>query len=162
MCGKSKASLWRNLSTVTPQKCLSTILCFLALVYKSYFFSEQPFYGHYSTLGSHTNTIIFHTLAYSSRWRRKPWLGLYWTLLPLPSSIKRRISHVPNLIREVTALRYDVWIKSLKLNATLPNVPLNYSRKFDLSSTFDSGVAFHMCRIYRQCSNYRNPGIYTG
>ena len=41
------------------------------------FFSEQTFYGNYSTLGSHTNTIISHTLAYSSRWRRKPWQGLF-------------------------------------------------------------------------------------
>ena len=36
------------------------------------FFSEQPFYGNYSTLDSHTNTVIFHMFAYSSRWRRKP------------------------------------------------------------------------------------------
>ena len=35
------------------------------------FFSEKPFYGNYSTLDSHTNTVISHTFAYSSRWRRK-------------------------------------------------------------------------------------------
>ena len=76
MYGKSKASLWRNLSTqVRPKKFFSTILCFVALVYKSYFFSEQPFYGNHSTLDSHTNTA--HTFAYSSRWRRKPWQGLF-------------------------------------------------------------------------------------
>ena len=40
------------------------------------FFSDQPFYGNYSALASHTNTLISHTLAYSSRWRRKPWQGL--------------------------------------------------------------------------------------
>ena len=37
------------------------------------FFSEQQFYGNYWTLDSHKNTVIFHTFAYSSRWRRKPW-----------------------------------------------------------------------------------------
>ena len=37
--GKSKASLWRNLSgTGTPAKLFRTILCFVALVYNSYFF----------------------------------------------------------------------------------------------------------------------------
>ena len=35
------------------------------------FFSEQPFYGNYSTLDSHTNTVISYTFAYSSRWRRR-------------------------------------------------------------------------------------------
>ena len=30
-----------------------------------------PFYGNYSTLDSHTNTVISHTFAYSSRWCRK-------------------------------------------------------------------------------------------
>ena len=35
-----------------------------ALVYKSYF-SEEPFYGNYSTLDSHTNTVISHAFAYS-------------------------------------------------------------------------------------------------
>ena len=53
---------------------LPLILCFVALVL--IFFSEQPFYGNYSTLDSHTNTVISHTFAYSSRWRRKPWQGL--------------------------------------------------------------------------------------
>ena len=61
--GKSKASLWRNLSTGTPPKCFRTILCFVALVYNWFFFSEQPFYGIYSTLDSHTNTVISHTFA---------------------------------------------------------------------------------------------------
>ena len=61
--GKSKASLWINLSTGTPPNCFRTILCFVALVY--------------STLDSHTNTVISHTFAYSSRWLRKPWRGLF-------------------------------------------------------------------------------------
>ena len=47
-----------------------------ALVYNSCFFSEQPFYGNYSTLGSHTNTVISHAVAYSSWWLPKPWQGL--------------------------------------------------------------------------------------
>ena len=42
------------------------------LWFKIRIFSEQPFYGNYSTLGSHTNTVISHAFAYSSRWRRKP------------------------------------------------------------------------------------------
>ena len=29
--------------------------------YNSYIFTEQPFYGNYSTLDSHTNTVISHT-----------------------------------------------------------------------------------------------------
>ena len=73
---KSKASLWRNLSTGMPLNFFRIILCFVALVYNWYFFSEQPFYGNYSTLDSHTNTVISHTFAYSSRWLRKPWHGL--------------------------------------------------------------------------------------
>ena len=46
ICGKSKASLWRNLSTGTPPFFWGTILCFVALVSKAYFFSEQPSYGN--------------------------------------------------------------------------------------------------------------------
>ena len=46
--GKSKASVWGNLSTVIrPPKFVSKILCCVSLVYNSYFFSEQPFYGNY-------------------------------------------------------------------------------------------------------------------
>ena len=36
------------------------------------FFSEQPFYGNYLKLDSHTNTVISHAFAYLSKWRRKP------------------------------------------------------------------------------------------
>ena len=36
--GKSKASLWRNLSTGTPPKFFSAILCFVALVHNYIFF----------------------------------------------------------------------------------------------------------------------------
>ena len=48
-----------------PPKFFSTILRLVALVYKSFFFfSEQPFYRNYSTLASHTNTVISHAFAY--------------------------------------------------------------------------------------------------
>ena len=79
--GKSKASLWRNLSTGTPPKFFNTILCFVALSLQLIFLSEQPFYGNYSTLDSHTNTAIFHAFAYSSRWHQKLWQGLYCNYL---------------------------------------------------------------------------------
>ena len=55
-----------------PQKFVSRILCCTALVYNSFFFSEQPFYGNYLTLDSHTNKVIFHAVSYSSRWLPKP------------------------------------------------------------------------------------------
>ena len=71
--GKSKASHWRNLSTGTPPKFSSTILCFVALVYDSYYFQNS----HFWTIDSQTNTVISHTFAYSSRWRRKPWRGQF-------------------------------------------------------------------------------------
>ena len=35
------------------------------------------FYGNYSTLDSHTNTVISHALAFLSRWLPKPWQGLW-------------------------------------------------------------------------------------
>ena len=45
---------------VTLSMFSSRILGSEASVYKSYFFSEQPFYGNYSTLDSHTITVISH------------------------------------------------------------------------------------------------------
>ena len=48
---------------VTPLIFFSTILRSEALVYNSYFFSEQPFYGNYATLDFHTNTVISHAFA---------------------------------------------------------------------------------------------------
>ena len=41
---------------------------------------EQPFYENYLTLDIHTNTVISHAFAYSSRWRRKPWQGLLFNI----------------------------------------------------------------------------------
>ena len=71
--GKSKASVWRNLSTATAPK-QNPLLCSFSLHF--IFFSEQPFYGNQSTLDSHTNTVISHAVAFSSRWLPKPWQGL--------------------------------------------------------------------------------------
>ena len=45
---------------VMPSIFFSSILWSDAFVYNSYFFSEQPFYGDYSTLDSHTKTVISH------------------------------------------------------------------------------------------------------
>ena len=58
---------------VTPSNFFSRVLRNEGLVYKSYFFSEQPFYGNYSKLDSHKNTVISRV----SRWRQKPWQGLF-------------------------------------------------------------------------------------
>ena len=71
-----KASVWRNLSTGTPPKFFSTILCFAALVYNWCFFQNSPFTEIMRHTDSHTNPVISHTFAYSSRWRRKPRQGL--------------------------------------------------------------------------------------
>ena len=58
------------LAHITPSICFGRILWGEALVYNSYIFSEQPFYGNYSTIDSHKNTVISHAFAYSSRWDR--------------------------------------------------------------------------------------------
>ena len=46
----------------TPSNFLSRLLRSETLVYNSYS-SEQPFYGNYSILDSHTNTVISHAFA---------------------------------------------------------------------------------------------------
>ena len=76
MYGKFEASLWKNLSTGTAQKSFGAIFCFYDFSLQLIFFSEQPFNRNYSTVDSHTNTVISHAVAYSSRWRRKPWQSL--------------------------------------------------------------------------------------
>ena len=60
--GKSKASLSRNLSTGTPPKFFyyNLLLCSFSPQF-IFFFSEQPFNRNYSTLDSHTNTVISGT-----------------------------------------------------------------------------------------------------
>ena len=48
-----------------------------ALVYNSDFFQNRRFTEtQYSTLDSHTNSVISHAVAYSSRWLPKPWQSL--------------------------------------------------------------------------------------
>ena len=51
------------------------LLCSFSL--QLIFFSEQPFHGKLFDIDSHTNTVISKMFAYSSRWRRKPWQGLF-------------------------------------------------------------------------------------
>ena len=70
--GNFKSGSMSSSAFVKPSIFFSRNLWNEALVYKSCFFSEQPFYGNYSKLDSHTNTVISHAFAYSSRWRRKP------------------------------------------------------------------------------------------
>ena len=72
--GKSKASLWRNLSTGKPPIFFQDNPLLYNFRLQLIFLSEQSFYGNYSTLDSQTNTVISHTFAYSSGWRRKPYL----------------------------------------------------------------------------------------
>ena len=69
------------LAHVTPSSFFRRDLRSEALVYNSYFFSGQPFYGNYFTLDSHINTVISHAFAYSSRWWL--WQGLLSQKLPL-------------------------------------------------------------------------------
>ena len=60
---KTRASDWRNLSTVpAPKICFFPLLCSFSLQFV--FFSEQPFYGNNSTLDSHISTVISHMAAY--------------------------------------------------------------------------------------------------
>ena len=79
--GKSKTASGEIQAQVRPQTFFTTdpLLCSFSL--QLTFFSEQPFYGNYLTLDSHTNTVISHTFAYSSRWRRKLWQGLFLSAL---------------------------------------------------------------------------------
>ena len=41
------------------------------------------------------------------------------TVIMIITQLNRRFPYVPNLIREVTALRWYVWSNSFKLNTTL-------------------------------------------
>ena len=65
--GKSKASLWRNLSTDTLPNFFSIQSFALQLYTILFFFSVKPFCGNYSTFDSRANTVISHMFAYSSR-----------------------------------------------------------------------------------------------
>ena len=64
MYRKFKKVVLGLLGKVTPSHLFGRILRNEALVYNSFFFSEQAFYGNYSTLDSHTNTVISHAFAY--------------------------------------------------------------------------------------------------
>ena len=55
----------------SPSACSCKALVYNSYVFLFFFFSEQPFYGNYSTLDSNTNTVISHAVAYSSGWRRR-------------------------------------------------------------------------------------------
>ena len=79
--GKSKESLWRNLSTGTPPIFFRTILCFVALVYNWYFFFRTAVLRKLFDIRfsyKHCNFSHVCLLVKShSRWRRKPWQGLH-------------------------------------------------------------------------------------
>ena len=55
---------------------------------------------------------------------------------------------MPNLIQEVTALRWDVWINWIRQFQVkydfVESATDQSSQQFDLGSTFDLEVAFHM------------------
>ena len=89
------------LAHVTPSIFFSKILRSEALVYNSYFFSEQLFYGNYLTLDSHTNTVISHAFAYSSRWRQTfaVWQPLKETVAPKLSCLHVFDQRVPFMFR---------------------------------------------------------------
>ena len=73
----NESEWWKKVIYLQQGGEIIKILCCVALVYNSYFFSEQAFSrGNYSTLDSHTNAVISHVVAYSSRWLPKPWQGL--------------------------------------------------------------------------------------
>ena len=74
--GKSKASIWRSLGTVTDPKFVSKILCCVALAYKSYFQFRTAILRKLFDIRFSYKHCNFHAFAYSSRWRRKPWQGL--------------------------------------------------------------------------------------
>ena len=52
------------------------MLCSFSLQF-IFFFRKAVMRKLYSTLDSHTNTVISYAFAYSSRWRRKPSQGLF-------------------------------------------------------------------------------------
>ena len=84
---------------------------------KRIFFSEQPFYGNYSTLDSHSITVIFHAFAYSSRWRRKPWQGLListgWRVLVYHFILSKILHFSSYFLKARVALRGGIAEKQL-------------------------------------------------
>ena len=58
-------------------------------------------------------------------------------------AVAQRVSDSRCEDRKSESTKFD----SFKLNTTLSNLRWKQSKKFDLGSTFDLEVAFHMCRI---------------
>ena len=106
------------------------MLCSFSL--KFIFFSEQLFYGNYSTLDSHTNTVISHAFAYSSRWRRKPWQSLLHSF-----NIQNRTKHAWTFSKTVqkiskityTASRFSL-LTSAKFSVNIKRVTLQHDKEF--------------------------------
>ena len=64
---------------------------FCSLVYKSYFFSKQLFYGNYSTLHSHTNTVVSYptyTVEMASKTVKRSIAYLNWKMICFPQIAK--------------------------------------------------------------------------
>ena len=90
---------------------------------KYIFFSEQPFYGNYSTLESHTNTVISHALVFSPRWLPKPWQALF--------------SHTQGVVCFLGADLYiDRHRSSLRKHSqpTFRNITINFPAKLRLTN----------------------------
>jgi len=72
-----------------------------------------------------------------------------WSKLKGKARFKCRISHVPNLTRELNACevrRLNQLNSTVKIKCDVCRICDWNNRRFDLGSTFDSNVAFHMCR----------------
>ena len=120
--GKSKASLY-----IERYAYDNPLLCRFSL--QLVFFSEQPFYGNYSTLDSHTNTVISHTFAHSSRWRRKPWQGLLMreTIFHDNNEIKNKQTNLCTHVKCVMGLCYTKNYQPLFQQMKGNNVGLPFS-----------------------------------
>ena len=60
-----------------PPKCVSKILCWVAVVYNSFFFFKTAVIRKlFDIKDSHTNTLISQAVAYWSRWLGIPSQGL--------------------------------------------------------------------------------------
>ena len=108
------------LAHVMPSNFFRRILRSEALVYKSYLFQ---FYGNYSTLDSHTITVISHAFVYLSRWRRKLWQGLLYSCMLLGLGMLT-ICHVSPYSR------FDHWLarkKCIMLHSVYDLFPTSHS-----------------------------------
>ena len=117
------------LAHVTPSVLFSVDSLEMKLSLQFIFFSEQPFYGNYSTLDSHTNTVISHAFVYSSRWRRKPWQGLFLSsshlkVKNIDSPFNGSCSHGTSGYIELPRQQYNWTIKRHRGGSGLPIRPL--------------------------------------